>query len=769
MFVFDGPNKPPFKRNKRTGPNVASIPEFLAKQLLKQFGLPIHLAPGEAEAECALLQQRKIVDAVLSEDVDTLMFGSTVSLRNWTSEGTTVKTTPTHVNLYDAVKTKSGKSGLDREGMILVALMSGGDYIPEGIPRCGPKTACEAARAGFGAELCTLTRKDKTEIARWKERLAHELKTNESKLFSRKHITLSIPDDFPRMDILRYYTHPVISPDDKVDKLYEDYVWDCDIDIVALRSFTLEAFNWVCISGARHFVRNLAPAMLVKQLRLRAGVDQNIDDTEKIAEDESKLVKSIFGARKHSKTDETPELRVGFVPLDLVNINLNLEEPDPEIPIDISDAEEDEAIPEGATTQVQKRTAVPFDPSRLERAWVLETFIKVGVPLCVQDWQNTIRSNQQREALKASRKDKAQARNKGTGGMPVGALDQYAKISKPGSIFRREISKGKSSDLASEMVIREVDVLQEMRAGSRNETVGSIPLIEMSDSDFRAPRQVFIPTKHATTEIVSLLSSPDGAERPCKRVFSRTQSDTSAITGARLHASTIRKPVEVPFVRSRSSQMSPETTQISPRSEERPDTAPIFRLPVERTMLKPFVSQSGFRPPREVALPQIIKEALQEPRTPTKSIKRRFRSASQSPAKIQRPVPTPEVIDILSSPQTPRSSQRSIRDFLDSPSRKSPSSSPLCTFRNVTSRVNRSNSQEQATEMSSPESRASSRSREAAASKQHENRQKTIRLRQSLAGAWAAALPNSQTSVEAEKASQVRSWRMSQVEVLDLT
>ena len=46
LFVLDGPNKPPFKRNKRTGPNVASIPEFLAKQLLKQFGLPFQSSFG---------------------------------------------------------------------------------------------------------------------------------------------------------------------------------------------------------------------------------------------------------------------------------------------------------------------------------------------------------------------------------------------------------------------------------------------------------------------------------------------------------------------------------------------------------------------------------------------------------------------------------------------------------------------------------------------------------------------------------------------------
>lgn len=55
-----------------------------------------------------------------------------MTYRNWTPEKGKGKV-PTHINFYDAKVTKSG-SGMDREGMILVALMSGGDYVPEGIP-----------------------------------------------------------------------------------------------------------------------------------------------------------------------------------------------------------------------------------------------------------------------------------------------------------------------------------------------------------------------------------------------------------------------------------------------------------------------------------------------------------------------------------------------------------------------------------------------------------------------------------------------------------
>ncbi|KAF2116222.1 hypothetical protein BDV96DRAFT_519429 [Lophiotrema nucula] len=444
VFVFDGPNKPPFKRNKRTGPNVASIPEFLAKQLLKQFGFPIHRAPGEAEAECALLQREGIVDAVLSEDVDTLMFGSGITIRNWSPEGK--KKTPTHVNLYDAVKTKAG-AGLDRAGMILVALMSGGDYVPEGIPGCGPKTACEAARAGFGSDLCGIRKGDTAALQNWRDRLQHELKTNESKLFKRKHTTLRIPEDFPRSDILGYYTHPAISTQAGLDELRRSIKWDQELDFPGLRDFTADAFDWVKLEGAKHFIRCFAPSLLVRQLRLRSKEDRGFvsNDVVAIQEDEALLVKSIHGKRKHPETDNSTELRVSFTPIELVKINLDLEEPDDDLPpssqLGNQAAEEDldESIAEeleGNESAPKKRAPTKFDPTKPVRVWVMESYVKVGVPLKVQDWEASLvkpkRAAIAKEAGKSAPKTKGAKRSKTTGDLPQASIDQFTKVTKPG-------------------------------------------------------------------------------------------------------------------------------------------------------------------------------------------------------------------------------------------------------------------------------------------------------------------------------------------------
>ena len=440
LFVFDGPNKPPWKRNVRTNPHMASLPNFLAKQMVMLFGFPYYSAPGEAEAECVLLQKEGIVDAVLSEDVDTLMFGCGLSMRNWSSEGTRGNKSPTHVNVYESVATKS-KAGLDPEGMKLVALMSGGDYTPAGIPGCGIKIACEAARAGFGKDLCSLSMKDTVGLRQWRERLQYELRTNESGFFRTKHKALRVPDDFPDKNVLRYYTHPVVSSAEKVLQLRQEIQWNADPDVPGLRHFVAEAFEWQNCSGAKKFIRGLAPAMLVHILRKRveSGLSRS-DDLEQQEKEEGSIISAVCGRRTHFITDGTPELRLAYIPADLVKLDLEKEEPYAVRLDECSDSENEtsgsgnderdrstSSIKSRSTSPTKRRAASTYDPDQPEKVWVLETYAKIGIPLTVETWEENMRDPKKFASRKAREKSAV-----AKGGMKKGAMDAYVKARRPG-------------------------------------------------------------------------------------------------------------------------------------------------------------------------------------------------------------------------------------------------------------------------------------------------------------------------------------------------
>lgn len=443
LFVFDGPNKPPFKRNIRTGggSQSASLPNYLTKQLLKYFGLPFHTAPGEAEAECALLQKTGIVDAVLSEDVDTMMFGCSLMLRNWSCEGTRGNKSPTHVTCYDSEDTAvGGEAGLDSEGMILVALMSGGDYIPAGVPRCGIKVACEAARAGFGRDLCRLSKDDKVGFRQWRERLSYELATNESSFFRVKHKALKIPENFPDMAVLGYYTNPAVSSSDKLRRLASEIVWRGKIDVLELRKFVGEAFDWHYLSGAQKFVRGLAPALLVSRL-CAASVNPPASSNHNTLEqemNEQSTVMAICGRRVHFDTDGAPELRLKYIPAQIVGLDLELEENE-EGPIENGSGESDvDNQPEQQVESATEATATsrpreggtkssPYDPTQPDRIWILEAYARIGVPKMVDAWEETMRNGAKK--VGASKKKNP---TKGQGPAKTqGRIDSFMKVSKP--------------------------------------------------------------------------------------------------------------------------------------------------------------------------------------------------------------------------------------------------------------------------------------------------------------------------------------------------
>jgi len=424
IFVFDGPRKPEFKRNKRSG-RGDGVATAAAKKLISLFGFTVHDAPAEAEAECALLQRQGIVDAVLSEDVDTIMFGCGRTLRDWTSEGSRGSKTPTHVTLYDAAEVAT-TSGLDRQGMVLVALMAGGDYLPEGIPGCGVKVACEAARAGFGRDLCRIKGSDKVGLVAWRERLRQELATNESGYFRTRHKALVVPESFPSLKVLRYYTHPVVSQQETLDRLRLQLSSTKEVDAVELREFVRNTFDWTYKIGAVKFVRVVSESLLVQRLVRECRSPEAGDDADANRELEAALIKSISSKREHFSTDATPELRVSYIPADVVGIDLHVESEEQVEAYgrqglalnsdDEFDAAEESEQPVGGSSKK------PFDPFQPALSWVPQSIIEMALPVSYCDWKD-------RHDKKTKAPTKRTTRSKKTG-MPVGALDSYFAVTK---------------------------------------------------------------------------------------------------------------------------------------------------------------------------------------------------------------------------------------------------------------------------------------------------------------------------------------------------
>ena len=365
-----------------------------------------------------------------------------------------------HMSMSTEPKETLAGSGLDGQGMVLVALMSGGDYIPEGIPGCGPKVACDAARAGFGKELCSLRRSDKEGLKAWRERLQHEIRTNESKLFSRKNTKLVIPDDFPSAEVFGYYTRPCISSTTKVAQLRESLKWDQAIDFPALRSFTGDAFDWRCVGGAKKFIKNLAPAMLVRQLRLIAEAGEELEHEAQAAA-EAALVTKLHGKRNHHTTDGELEMRISFTPSNLVPIDLTIEDEEDEfLPAgqDENDSEPEDGfatlpsetptetseVEEAPTSPTKKvRQMKPYDPDAAEKLWILKDFLQLGCPLLVEDYEASLRNP--KETVRAKRK--ATTATAGT-----------TNIHAPKPRALRKTKASKASDMPANALMRHMQV-----------------------------------------------------------------------------------------------------------------------------------------------------------------------------------------------------------------------------------------------------------------------------------------------------------------------
>ncbi len=116
-----------------------------AEQLLDALGVPWVRAPSEGEAEAAYMAARGYVWASVSQDYDSLLFGSPILVRNLTISGRRklprkdvyVEVSPEVLELNEIL----GDLGITREQLVDIAILIGTDFDPEGVKGVGPAKA----------------------------------------------------------------------------------------------------------------------------------------------------------------------------------------------------------------------------------------------------------------------------------------------------------------------------------------------------------------------------------------------------------------------------------------------------------------------------------------------------------------------------------------------------------------------------------------------------------------------------------------------------
>ena len=397
-FVYDGDQRPEWKRSKRTFHFTSRELEGL-QDLAAAFGFGNWQAPGEAEAECAVMQCAGIVDVVVTEDVDGLLFGATCIWREFggVDEGAD-KTPVTHVSVYEDVM---GRSGLTPDGLKLVALVSGGDYLPKGIPKLGSVRAVELARAGYGETLLTTSCEDG--YRDWREEVEGIVRRNEDKVLSRRLKEFQMPLDFPDPQIVEYYARPVVSTP---ETLLGCHVENTAPDVELLCKHVQRLMSWQGTTGRNAFYRIFSPMYF--QYCLRSTTTGHY------------MVSGIHSTRKHASTDHMLECRVSYFPSDiLAGFQLDFGR-EVDNMIIISDGDDEERIDDA-----QKKR---WDEHAAQRIWLAETLVMKSAPEKHREWQK-IQEEKSNRRKSTTKKTATTKKNP----MQENKIDRYFAAGRPKS------------------------------------------------------------------------------------------------------------------------------------------------------------------------------------------------------------------------------------------------------------------------------------------------------------------------------------------------
>ncbi len=126
-----------------------------SKKLISALGLPIVQAPSEGEAQAAYLTKKKEADYCVSQDFDSLLFGSPMLVRNLSLIGKRKKLGLSYETVNPEIIDLSenlNNLGIDQNQLIALAMLVGTDYNLGGIKGIGPKNALKLVKK-YGSDF----------------------------------------------------------------------------------------------------------------------------------------------------------------------------------------------------------------------------------------------------------------------------------------------------------------------------------------------------------------------------------------------------------------------------------------------------------------------------------------------------------------------------------------------------------------------------------------------------------------------------------------
>lgn len=129
-----------------------------SKKLISALGLPIVQAPSEGEAQAAYIVKNKDADYCVSQDFDSLLFGSPILIRNLSLIGKRKKSGLSYTTVNPEIIDLSenlNNLGIDQNQLIVLAMLVGTDYNIGGIKGIGPKNALKLVKK-YGSDFDAL-------------------------------------------------------------------------------------------------------------------------------------------------------------------------------------------------------------------------------------------------------------------------------------------------------------------------------------------------------------------------------------------------------------------------------------------------------------------------------------------------------------------------------------------------------------------------------------------------------------------------------------